>query len=124
MDKTPQEAQTHLQIQVAKFEDVILPPVDLIHASYSIPFCHPDHFPALWEKISNALKPGGRFAGQFFGVHDTWADNKDMTFHTEEQVLAMLAQLETEYFHEQDEDGQAASGPKHWHVFTVIARKL
>jgi len=99
-------------------------PGDLIHASYSIPFCHPDHFPALWEKISNALKPGGRFAGQFFGVHDTWADNKDMTFHTEEQVRAMLKNLETEFFHEQDEDGQAASGPKHWHVFTVIARKL
>ncbi len=124
MEKAPQDAQAHLQTQVAKFEDVILPPADLIHASYSIPFCHPDHFPALWEKISNALNPGGRFAGQFFGVHDTWADNKDMTFHTEEQVRAMLKNLETEFFHEQDEDGQAASGPKHWHVFTVIARKL
>ena len=124
MEKVPQEGQAHLQTQVAKFEDVILPSADLIHASYSIPFCHPDHFPALWEKISNALNPGGRFAGQFFGVHDTWADNKDMTFHTEAQVLAMLAQFETEYFHEQDEDGEAASGPKHWHVFTVIARKV
>ena len=123
MEKVPKEGQARLQTQVAKFEDVILPPADLIHASYSIPFCHPDHFPALWEKISNALNPGGRFAGQFFGVHDSWADNKDMTFHTEEQVRAMLAQFETEYFHEQDEDGEAASGPKHWHVFTVIARK-
>ena len=127
MEKVPKDAQgaqAHLQTQVAKFEDVILPPADLIHASYSIPFCHPDHFPVLWDKISNALNPGGRFAGQFFGVHDTWADNKDMTFHTETQVRAMLTQFETEYFHEQDEDGEAASGPKHWHVFTVIARKV
>ncbi len=127
MDKVPhdaQGAQVRLQTQVAKFEEVILPPADLIHASYSIPFCHPDHFPVLWEKIANALNPGGRFAGQFFGVHDSWADNKDMTFHTEAQVRALIENLETEYFHEQDEDGQAASGPKHWHVFTVIVRKL
>lgn len=124
MEKVPQEGQAHLQTQVAKFEEVTLPPVDLIHASYSIPFCHPDHFLALWEKISNALNPGGRFAGQFFGVRDTWADSKDMTFHTEAQVRAMIAALETEYFHEEDADGQAASGPKHWHVFTVIVRKV
>ena len=124
MDKVPHEAQVRLQTQVAKFEEVILPAADLIHASYSIPFCHPDHFPVLWEKVVNALKPGGRFAGQFFGVHDSWADNKDMTFHTEAQVRAMLAGLEIEYFHEEDADGQAASGPKHWHVFSVIARKV
>jgi trans-aconitate methyltransferase len=123
LDKVPSEVQVHLQTQVAKFEEVVLPQADLIHASYSIPFCHPDHFPALWGKIINALKPGGRFAGQFFGVHDSWADNKEMTFHTEAQVRDMLAGLETEYFHEEDADGQAASGPKHWHVFTVITRK-
>lgn len=124
MEKVPQGAQVRLQTQIAKFEEVTLPPTDLIHASYSIPFCHPNHFPALWEKISTALNPGGRFAGQFFGVHDSWADSKDMTFHTEEQVRAMIQDFETEYFHEQDEDGQAASGPKHWHVFTVIVRKI
>jgi len=122
-EKVPQEGRVRLQTQVSKFEEVALPPADLIHASYSLPFCHPDQFPALWEKIANALNPGGRFAGQFFGVHDSWADHKDMTFHTETQVRAMIEKFETEYFHEQDEDGQAASGPKHWHVFTVIAKK-
>jgi hypothetical protein len=25
-------------------------------------------------------------------------------------------------FVEEDEDGMASSGPKHWHLFTVIAR--
>ena len=124
MEKVPKEGQVRLQTQVAKFEEVTLPPADLIHASFSIPFCHPDHFSALWNKISNALKPGGRFAGQFFGVRDSWANETDMTFHTEEQVRAMLKKFETEYFHEQDEDGEAASGPKHWHVFTVIAMKV
>ena len=36
MEKVPQEGQAHLQTQVAKFEEVILSPADLIHASYSI----------------------------------------------------------------------------------------
>jgi SAM-dependent methyltransferase len=123
LEKVPKEGQARLQTQTAKFEEVVLPSADLIHASYSIPFCHPSHFPTLWDKITNALNSSGRFAGQFFGVHDTWADNKDMTFHTEEQVRALLHNFETEYFHEEDADGQAASGPKHWHVYTVIARK-
>lgn len=71
LEKVPPEAQDRLQTQVAKFEEVALPPADLIHASYSLPFCRPDHFPMLLDKITNALNPGGRFAGQFFGVHDS-----------------------------------------------------
>ena len=124
MDKLPQESQARLQTQTAKFEEVVLPSADLIHASLSIPFCHPSQFSMLWEKIRNALNPGGRFAGQFFGVRDSWANEPDMTFHTEKQVRAMLDSLEIEYFHERDEDGEATSGPKHWHIFTVIARKM
>lgn len=46
-----------------------------------------------------------------------------MTFHTEEQVRRMFEGFEVEYFYEMDEDGKAVSGPKHWHVFTVIARQ-
>jgi len=118
------EVQTRLQTQVSKFEDVILPSADLLHASYSIPFCDPDKFPAFWNKIINAIKPGGRFAGQFFGVNDTWAYRKDMTFHTREQVHMLFDDFEIESFHEQDEDGEATTGLKHWHVFTVIARKM
>lgn len=123
MEKVPKEGQALLQTQVAKFEDVILPPADLIHASFSLPFCHPDHFATFWDKIVRAVKPGGRFAGQFFGVRDSWANEKGMTFHTEEQVLSMFADFELESFQEIDEDGEAASGPKHWHIFAVIARK-
>jgi len=55
MNKVPVEAQVRLGTQVAKFEEVALPSADLIHASYSIPFCHPHHFPALWGKITNSL---------------------------------------------------------------------
>lgn len=123
LDKVPPESQVRLQTQVAVFEEIVLPSTDLIYASYSLPFCHPDHFPAMWEKITTAIKPGARFAGQFFGVRDTWANETDKTFHTEEQVRKMLENFDIEHFHEQDEDGEATIGPKHWHVFTIIARK-
>jgi len=122
-EKVSEADRARLATQVAKFKEVVLSETDLVHASFSIPFCEPEHFNELWGKIVQALKPGGRFAGQFFGIHDSWVHNPEMTFHTEAQVRALLQDFELEYFHEADEDGQAASGPKHWHVFTVIARK-
>ncbi len=122
--KVSESDRSRLQTQISKFKDVALVPTDLIHASLSLPFCEPQDFNTLWTKIVNAIKPGGRFAGQFFGIRDSWATNPDMTFHTEDQVRALLDGFEVESFHERDEDGNATSGPKHWHVFTVIARKL
>jgi trans-aconitate methyltransferase len=123
MEKVLAEHNSRLQTQIAKFHEVVLSPADLIHASLSIPFCEPEHFPALWDKITDAVRSGGRFAGQFFGVRDSWAVNTDMIFHNEEQVRTMLKTFKIESFHEMDEDGNAVNGPKHWHVFTVIAKK-
>ena len=122
-EKIPAEAQQRLQTQVAKFEDVELSPADLIHASYSLPFCHPQHFVALWNKIVTSLNSGGRFAGQLFGVNDTWATSPDMTFFTEELARALFADFEVEHFQVEDEDGASTTGPKHWHIFHVIAQK-
>ena len=123
IQKVPEEDRSRLQTQVAVFEEIVLPSTDLIHASYSLPFCHPDYFPSMWGKITNALKPGGRIAVNFFGIHDDWANESDKTFHTEEQVRAMTSNFEIEYFHELDEEGESTIGPKHWHVFTVIGRQ-
>ena len=123
LSNVPKEKQTRIQTQVAKFEEVSLSSADLIHASFSLPFCPPEHFPAFWAKIVDAIKPGGRFTGQFFGVRDSWANEPDMTIHTEQQIRAMLDRFQMESFQEQDEDGTSTSGPKHWHIFTVIARK-
>jgi tellurite methyltransferase len=123
LDKLPADGHPHLETQVARFEEVTLPPADLIHASFSLPFCPPEYFDALWERIVKAVKPGGRFAGQFFGLRDSWAGEPEMTFHTEAQVHAMFEMFKVESFVETDEDGQAVSGPKHWHLFTVIAKK-
>jgi hypothetical protein len=47
-----------------------------------------------------------------------------MTFHRLETVKTLLHGFVLEHFQEVDEAGQALSGPKHWHVFNVIARKV
>ena len=65
----------------------------------------------------------GRFAGNFFGTYDSWAVNEHMTFHLKAEVQALFSNFSLEHFHEQDAPGRSASGPKHWHIFTVIAKK-
>lgn len=122
--KVPAEVADRLETRVATFENIgLLPPSALIHASLSLPFCHPQHFDTLWAKIVNSITLGGWFAGNFFGINDSWTVHDDMTFHTEAQVRKMLEPFEIAYFHEENEEGRSTIGPKHWHIFTVIARK-
>jgi trans-aconitate methyltransferase len=116
--------QARLTTQVGAFEQLILPPTDFVYAGYSLPFCAPAHFDALWAKIVAALPVGGRFAGQLFGNHDSWTSNPKMTFHTAEQARQRFSQFELESWEEVEEDGNAVNGPKHWHIFHVIARKI
>jgi len=114
-----------LETQVARFESMILPQVNLINASFSLPFCQPEAFPQLWQQVVAALLPGGRFAGQLFGDRDTWASIPTHTHHTREQVEALLAPFCVEQYHEVEEDGiTALNEAKHWHVFHIVARKL
>lgn len=115
----------HLETQVTRFEEVILPEsVDLVNASFSLPFCPPEYFPALWEKIVSSLRSGGRFCGQLFGDRDSWAIYTSMNHHTREQVEVLLQPFEVEVFEEEDHPGKTALGEqKHWHIFQIVARK-
>jgi SAM-dependent methyltransferase len=111
-----------LRTVVSPMETVELPPVDLVWASYSLFYCDPGRFADVWARIRSSLRPGGRFAGQFLGDRDTWAPQGDRSAFPVEEVRALLDGLEVERFEEEDEDGEAFSGPKHWHLFHVIAR--
>lgn len=107
-----------------KFECIELPECNLLNASYSLPFCQPDHFNQLWNEIQRCIKPEGRFSGNFFGEKDEWSANKKMSFHSRKKVDKLFCDFIIEYFDERDEDGATADGtPKHWHVFSVIAKK-
>jgi SAM-dependent methyltransferase len=112
-----------LKTRVASFETLTLPACDLVNGSYSIPFCRPEFFDSFWNRIKASLRPSGRLAGHLFGTHDEWANSADMTFHTRSQVLALSRGLQKEFFEEKEWDGMTASRKKHWHVFSIVARK-
>ncbi|MEO8210205.1 MAG: class I SAM-dependent methyltransferase [bacterium] len=119
------EWKNNLQTSKQPFESVKLKKCDLINAGYSIPFCSPEYFMKLWNEIVHSIKPGGRFSGQLFGVNDDWSNISTMTFHTKEQVLKLFDKFEIEYFEEKDADGFTAEKvAKHWHVFSVVAKKV
>jgi tellurite methyltransferase len=129
------EGAHRVETRVARFEDATWPQAEIVNASFALPFCHPDSFASLWERVVASLAPGGRFCGQLFGDRDEWAplpsasrgswsSPRAMSFHSRDEVLALLHGLEIELLDEVDEDGQTAVGdPKHWHVFHVVARK-
>jgi tellurite methyltransferase len=112
-----------LETSCARFEDAVWSDCDLVNASFSLPFCPPARFAALWEGIVRSLRPGGRFAGQLFGEHDDWAGDPGMTSLTRREAEALLAGCTVEHFVEEDADGQTATGKKkHWHIFHIVAR--
>jgi hypothetical protein len=109
-----------LTITCGGFADVLLPPADLVHAGFSLPFCAPGDFAAVWSGIREALLPGGVFAGQLFGPRDSWARSPRMSFHGAQQVAELLDRTEVLHLSEAQWDGEAVSGAKHWHVFNVM----
>lgn len=123
--RVPTEQHSQLLTQVTALEEIRLPKADLINASYSLPFCSPNSFDALWQQIVSALSTGGRFAGNLFGDRDGWCTNSHMTFHTIDQTKQLLRQFEAEFFLEEESDGVTALGdPKHWHTYSIAARKI
>jgi SAM-dependent methyltransferase len=113
-----------VETAVARFEDAVWPDADLVNEGFSLPFCPPAHFGAVWRRIRGSLLPGGRFSGQLFGDRDGWAGERGMTFHAAADAELLFDGLELERFEEVEVDGQTAVGdPKHWHVYHVVARR-
>ena len=115
--------EPRLRTQQARMEDVELPTADLVWASFSLFFCDPGRFRDVWDRIEHSVVPTGLFAGHFLGDRDTWATDPDKSSFTRHEVEALFGGWAIERFEVEDEDGEAWSSPKHWHVFEVVARK-
>jgi tellurite methyltransferase len=118
------DAPGRLETEVARFEDATWPQADLVNASFSLPFCAPEHFGGVWRHVVASIRAGGRFSGQLFGDRDEWAARPEMTFLSRFAAGALFAGFELEQFDEVEADGKTAlERPRHWHVFHVIARR-
>jgi SAM-dependent methyltransferase len=116
-------AGQRLTVRRAPFEKLgELPAADFVYAGFALPFCDETYFPYLWADIREALRPGGLFAGELFGPHDEWAGRAHMNFHDRRQVEAMLSGMQVLELVEDDRRGMSFEGPKHWHVFHIVAR--
>lgn len=109
----------------ARLEDVPIPlGILLVNSSFAMPLCEPPAFLRTWARIREALPPGGRFSGQWYGPRDSWAGRPGMTFLERDEALAHLDGLELEMFEEEEDDGVTPRGrAKHWHIFHIVARK-
>lgn len=121
--QVPAGTRVRLHLHQAAFQDFALPRCDLVWAGFSLPFCPAAAWPALWDAITAALRPGGRFAGDLFGDRHAFGVHDDVMLLTEARVRALLSSLDVEAF--DIEDGVRPSGGQvtRWHAFGVIARQ-
>jgi len=124
--RTPARQRARLRTRRDRLEKLrTLPRADLVNASFALPFCGQRAFPRLWRVIRKAIRPGGRFAGTFFGWHDDWAGAQHIAFHRRAELRQLLAGFYIEHVRETESDTRTALGDfKHWHYYEVVARKL
>lgn len=100
--------------------DMLPKKVDLVMASFVLLFNSPDAF----EKITHRLKPGGYFIGNFMDPDNTVFLGKDRdgkSFHTKEQVLALLKGFKILKFKEVQAPCVIPEGMEHY--YEVFAQK-
>jgi SAM-dependent methyltransferase len=119
----PRGDADRLEVVIAPAQEVALGSFDLLYSGYVLSFVPPAAFPVLWARVRAGLRPGGILAVNVFGVRDSWAGEPGMTFLDREAVDRLVDGLEVLDLREEDADGDSFGGPKHWHVFDVIARR-
>lgn len=123
LDQVDETQALRVSAQVADFASARLIPCDLLNSSFALPFCPEGQFDGLWARITGAIRPGGRFAGQFFGDRDSWATCGRTLGHSRSQIDRLFDGFLLERLEEDEKNDLAGETPKHWHVFHIVARK-
>ena len=121
---TPEGDRPRLEVLVADLATLELPPCDLVLASVSLQYLTATEYAAVFERITAALRPGGRFAGLLYGDRDEAASDPAYTCSSPDAIRGHLAAFEIESWFEREEDGKMALGdPHHIHLIKVVARR-
>ena len=124
-DKLNEKEKNRFRFICQSFEEIELEKNDLIVANYSIPFCSKENFNDFWIKIVESINKNGYFVGNFFGINDSWYNEKEnVLFLSKEQVLKLFESFQLLKFQEVEKNGKTGLGQiKHWHTFEIIAKK-
>jgi SAM-dependent methyltransferase len=122
----PSEARDRLAIACQSFEELSsLPVADLVFSYHSLPFCEPRSFSELLRKVKDSIAPHGYFAGTLFGNDDDWVKAGRTSGLSIEGLSTFLEGLEVLHLSEFNRLGPTAlNGDKHWHYWTVIAKRI
>ena len=96
---------------------------DLIYSGFALPFCPPEHFPAVWSQLLDALAPGGLLAVDLLGPKDSWATQPSISTVERTWLEQSLKNLTLVQFDEKAHHGKTFTGEKFWHIFTLIAQR-
>ena len=111
----------NLNFTKASFKEISWEMVDLINCSYVLPFCEKDYFDTLLQNIITHVKPGSRFAGNFFGPRHGW---NHLNLVSKEKALSYFSNFNIEYIHEVEEDKISALDEEiFFHNIDLVARK-
>ena len=121
--RLPATDRPRLEIAVASAETVELPVADLVYSGFSLPYLGPERLAVLWPRVTAALAPGGLIVVNLFGDRDENAGEPDLAFLDRAAVERLLAGLEIIELDEHEEDAGSFRGPKHWHLFDIVARR-
>ncbi len=119
LDRLDTSEIKHVSFIEDSFEDVILPKTELLMAFFSIPFCSPNKFDLLWNKIYKCIEINGYFIGQLFGDRDSWNIRKDINTFTIKRVKHYLEKYKILKF----EEIEYIKDNKKWHFYNIIAKK-
>ena len=124
--KLPFRKRLRTKIQTfEKLRKQDLAPAVFMNASFSMFFCRPSSYERFWRNLSGNLEEGGIFCGQFLGPRDDWADRRGYTaFSRAELEGTLFKDFTLLTLKEEEIDKHLRTGPmKHWHLFSVIAKK-
>ena len=110
----------HAQADIGRIRS--FPSCDLLFSSAALPYVLPESFDEVWNAAVASIAPNGVLAVDLFGDRDEWSYGPG-TYVTRARVEELTSPLDIIQLTEEEYDGPAFSGPKHWHLFTVIARR-
>jgi len=114
----------NISILQKSFENCSFIKSTLFIAFSSLFFCKSSLFKETWQRIVDSIEIYGMFCGDFLGTEDSWAKSELINVVTKNELISLFQGFEILFIKERNEAGQCALGkPKHWHSYTVAARR-